>query len=260
LSATAPVPDQLSDGKVAAADFATRDLVLTATLTVRVSDVSTAVTKAEGLAVSAKGYVASETVAIDPAHRADDNANMTLRVPESAYPTAITALGKLGVLTSKQQSVEDVTDQLIDVRSRLSSAKAGISRLRTLLARTTSLGQIINLESELTKRESDLESLEHRVAALSRPVALATINVNLTKSVKAAAGHHRHRSGFIGGVLRGWHALTATVTAVLSALGSMLPFVLVAAAIAAAAVLGRRRLVAARAAGVPATRGDAVDG
>jgi Domain of unknown function (DUF4349) len=242
---SAPAP-QAAAAKIAPADLtalAGRDIVLTAELTVRVGDVAGAAHKAEQIASAAHGFVATEQITTDPAHPANDSATLTLRVPAAAYDATIQTLTGLGTRISAQRTTQDVTDQVVDTTSRLSTARASIARVRTLLDRATSLGQVISLESELSKREADLESLEQRLATLQHQVALATINVDLTRSATAAPSHrHRARSGFLGGVERGWHAFTRAGNGVLIAVGAVLPFGLVLAAVVVTIVLARRRI------------------
>jgi hypothetical protein len=222
-----------------------RDLILKAQLALRVDDVNKRVIEAETIARRAGGLIANEQVSSDPDAPGSDTATLTVRVPTSAYESTLTALSKLGNRLSAQRSVDDVTDQVIDTSSRLSTAKAGITRVRTLLNRASTLGQVISLESELTKRQADLESLERRLASLQKQVALATIDVQLSTSGKAfAAKTKKDRSGFVGGLRNGWDAFTSAGSAVLTAVGAALPFALLLATLIAAGLFLRRRRVA----------------
>lgn len=237
-SATAPVAAEAALSTIA---LAGRDLVLTASLTVRGNDVATMTRRTEQLVARVHGYVASEQVEGDPAQTGSDTATISLRVPQSSYATTVSAIAGLGTLVTKQQGAADVTDQVVDTSSRLATAKAGLARVRTLLDRATSLGQVIDLEAELSKREASLESLEQRLATLQRQVALATIEVTFSRNATAVSHHHQHHAGFVTGILNGWHAFTRTGNGLLTGLGAALPFVLALLAVLAGAVLVRRR-------------------
>jgi hypothetical protein len=220
--------------------LAGRDLVLTATLSVRAGDVAGVARRTEQLVAAAHGFVAAEQLHTDPANSRNDTATMSLRVPESAYDATIKSVEGLGVRIAEQRAVDDVTDQVVDTSSRVATAKAGLARVRTLLDRATSLGQVIDLESELSKREADLESLQRRLATLQRQVALATIDVTFSHSATAKQASH-HRSGFVGGITGGWHAFTRAGNGLLTAVGAVLPFALVLGAVAALVIVARRR-------------------
>jgi hypothetical protein len=219
-----------------------RDLVQTATVSVQVRDVAGATRKAEELVAKARGFVSDEQVHTDPAKPSEDNASMTVRVPDTAYDATIRALEGIGDRTFEQRSVQDVTDEIVDTSSRLATAKAGIQRVRTLLDSASSLGQVIQLESELTKREAELESMQRRLASLHRQVALSTITLSLSRSATAKPGAAKqHRSGFIGGITSGWHAFVSAVNGLLVAVGAVLPFALVLLAMVIGYVVIRRR-------------------
>jgi hypothetical protein len=221
-----------------------RDLILTADLTVRVVNVSAAARQAETATDRVNGLIAREDLSVDPDHPERDSARMTLRVPVPSYDATLIALAKLGTQISAHRGVEDVTDKVVDTASRISTAKASIGRVRTLLHQATTLGEIVDLESELTKRQADLESLQRRLASLRKQVDLATIELSLvtpdSKAVTAAPDEDR--DGFVGGLQAGWDAFTRSGKAVLEGVGAALPFALLLVVLAAAAVAFRRRV------------------
>src|SRR5262249_60272583 len=87
--------------------------------------------------------------------------------------------GNPGTGTGSTVSTQDVTSQVIDVAARLRSEQASVDRVRALLAQATSIGEIVSIESELTQREADLESLESQQANLNDLTALSTITATL---------------------------------------------------------------------------------
>ena len=198
-----------------------RQVIRTATVVVTTNNVSTAASRAQQIATGAGGYLSGENVS-------DDSATVTLSVPETQLDGVVAALGKLGTLTSQQEQSQDVTDQLVDVASRIATQQASVDRVRQLLAQATSISDIVQIEDELTKRESDLESMEHQQDELSGQAAMSTVNLQLAKSAplpppaKAAAP----APGFGSGIAGGWHALGETVRVVLLVLGAVLPFLL----------------------------------
>ena len=50
--------------------------------------------------------------------------------------------------------------QVADVDSRLKSAQAALDSLRTLLKKADTIGQVLQVEREISDREADLESLQ----------------------------------------------------------------------------------------------------
>jgi predicted lipid-binding transport protein (Tim44 family) len=97
---------------------------------------------------------------------------------------------------------------------------------------------VISVESELSQRESDLESLQSQQRALQGQTSLASITLTLQTAapaaVKPAPKHHHAQSGFVGGLTRGWHGFVAAAKAVATAVGTLLPFLVLLALLAAA--------------------------
>lgn len=198
-----------------------RSIIHTGDITVRVPDVDTAAAQAEALATAAGGYVGGDNRQIDAGR---SSAMLTLRVPAARFDATLSAVANLGTETGRTVSTQDVTSQVIDVAARLRSEQASVDRVRALLAQATSIGEIVSIESELTQRESDLESLESQQANLNDLTALSTITAELL-GPQAKAAATTKTTGFVGGVSRGWHAFVASMTWLVSVLGAILPFV-----------------------------------
>ncbi|HEY2695818.1 MAG TPA: DUF4349 domain-containing protein [Pseudonocardiaceae bacterium] len=197
-----------------------RQVIRTATVVVTTNNVSTAAARAEQIATGAGGYLSGENVS-------DDSATVTLSVPETQLDGVLAAVGKLGKVASQQEQSQDVTSQLVDVSSRIATQQASVDRVRQLLGQAKSISDVVQIEDELTKREADLESMEHQQDELTGQVAMSTVNVQIGKTapplpVQAAAP----AAGFGSGIAGGWHALGETVRIVLLVLGAALPFLL----------------------------------
>ncbi len=98
--------------------------------------------------------------------------------------------------------------------------------MRALLAKATTIGEIVSVESELTRREADLESLLAKQKALAGQTELATLNLTMSEPGKAPPPPQKDETGFVGGLKDGWKAFAATVTVLLTMLGALLPFLI----------------------------------
>lgn len=205
-----------------------RSIIYTGTVDVRVDDVDAATNTAQGLATGAGGFVFGERSSGTSSRSAD----LTLKVPSGAFQDVFAGLKRLGTVVSADQEAQDVTQQVVDLQSRLATQKASVARVRALMGKATTIGQIVDIEGELTSREADLESLEAQVQALSNEVALATITVHLAPK-GAPAPKPAHHNSFVSGVLAGWHAFAAMIVGVGTFVGAALPFLALFGALAA---------------------------
>lgn len=207
-----------------------RQVVRDATLELQVDNVAEATERARLIGSDHGGFVATEEFAAGAA-------SLTLRVASTELDAALTALGELGEVTSRTLGTQDVTEETVDLAARIGSQRASVERVRALLDRAVTIGEIVQVESELTWRQAELESLQQRAATLADQVALATVRVRLEgpEVASAAAG------GFGSGLAGGWDALRSAGRVVLIALGAVLPFAAVLALPMTAVLLWYRR-------------------
>ena len=243
--APAAVPEQgdagtgAADGKAApgadkgagsaAQPTVTRAIIKTGSLTLETPKVEESRQNAVTITAALQGQVASEDSGSDADGRIT-RANLVLKVPTASYETAIQRLSKLGTRTAIHQESSDVTEQVVDVDSRIASQRASLGRMRTLLTKANTIGEIVSVETELTRREADLESLLAKQKALASQTELATLNLVLAEPGKAPVEEKDDR-GFLAGLSGGWDAFTATFFALATAVGALLPFLIALALI-----------------------------
>ena len=90
-------------------------------------------------------------------------------------------------------------------------------------SRARDLGDIIAIESDLARRQADLDSLKSQQAWLADQTSLSTINVYLSRSGSVSPPEDDDR-GFLAGLAGGWKALQGATVLVLTAVGAVLPF------------------------------------
>ncbi|WP_336921792.1 DUF4349 domain-containing protein [Aquipuribacter sp. SD81] len=206
--------------------------IVTTTLDVAVEDVARAARQVRDAAVVAGGYVqAEETVGGE-----QPSAVLTLRVPVEGTGDVMTRAAALGQEVNRTSDVEEVETRIVDLESRVATQRAGVERVRSLLAGAEDLEDVLALERELTRRQADLEALDAQRAALTDRAALATVTVRLTlpedvEPVEAVA------PPFLRGLQGGWDALAASTGVVLVVVGSLLPFAVVALVLGGVALL-----------------------
>ncbi|PNE18951.1 DUF4349 domain-containing protein [Amycolatopsis sp. BJA-103] len=215
-----------------------RKLVRTASLELTTPNVADLISQVRVITQGAAGYTGQESTQ-------EKRATINVVVPSERLDGVLDQLGKLGKQVRREVTATDVTEQLVDVDSRLATQKASVERIRALLARATSVSEITSVESELTSREAELESLQKRRESLAGSVAMSTISVQIKAETVAAA--EESRGGFFGGLTDGWDAFLTFGGGLLTVIGAMAPFLLVFGIPAAALVwwLRKRRRPAA---------------
>ena len=154
------------------------------------------------------------------------SAHLVLRVPSADFGEAMTDLEDVADLKFSGRSAEDVTTQVIDTQVRLRAQRRSIARITTLLDRAQDLRDIVLIESQLTRRQADLDSLEQQSSYLRDQTSLATITVDIDHE-RAAAEEADDRTGFLAGLSAGWHGLVAVAVGLATAAVALLPWMVV---------------------------------
>ncbi|MEU3254541.1 DUF4349 domain-containing protein [Streptomyces sp. NPDC006997] len=210
-------------------------VIRTASLTVRVKDVPKALDAARAAAEGAGGFVGSESTTRD--EDGGEHTRVVLRVPTDAYEDVLTDLEGAGTLLERTAKAQDVTDEVVDVDSRVRTQRASVARIRELMDQATKLADVVTLEGELTGRQADLESLLARRAALKDRTSLATITLTLSGNPVPERAEDDDDPGFVDAVTGGWDAFVTMLRWLAVAIGALLPF---AAALALLALLWLR--------------------
>ncbi len=197
-----------------------RKLIRTASLSLTVPLVSDTVFDARAIVSGAGGYTGSQQVE-------RTRATMTLHVPSDQLDRVVDELSKLGEVVASTQAAEDVTEQLVDVESRVKTQRASLDRVRALLAKAVDIDEVVRIEAEVTRREADLESLLKRRESLSGQVAVSTVTLTLRQDSDAPAPPVVDDEGLGAAFKDGWSAFTGFVGSVAEAVARMLPFLVV---------------------------------
>jgi hypothetical protein len=212
-----------------------RQVITNGYVTITVDEPLDAAAEATRITESAGGRVDARTESA-PVDGTRGSATLEVRIPAEALTATLDKLKKLGNVQEVSLSSSDVTTVTQDLDARIRALSASVDRLLALLATATDTDTLIKLETAISDRQANLESLESERRYYADQTSLATVTLNLVSVTDAPA------DTFFTGVLTGWNAFVGFFAGLLVALGVLLPW-LVLAAIAAAItiVLVRRR-------------------
>jgi hypothetical protein len=158
-----------------------RDIIFTADMTVAVNDVAGAGEDATRQIEGLGGFLFGQRTTGSP----QPTSVLTFKIRPEDFQTALAALGAIGEIRSQEVSANDVTERIVDLESRITTATTSVSRLRALLSDATDIKAVVELEAELLARETELETLRGSLRTLQDQVALATIVLTLTEAASS---------------------------------------------------------------------------
>jgi hypothetical protein len=250
LGVTAGGQSAVQTAKLAPAD---QSIIYTASLTVQAANVTATAKRAIGIVVAAGGYTSDEQANSPKTGDTGRTVNLTLKVPVPAYQQVLGQLSSpaLGKQLSMQQEATDVTQQVADVDSLVTSQQAAIAALQGLLKRAASVSGLLQVQGQISADESTLNSLLAQQRSLDDETSYGTVTMTLVSRPHAVAHKKKpaSRHTFFTGLAAGWRALRHATAWVLTALGALLPFLVVIVVLAGIGYAGRRRFFGRRAAG-----------
>jgi hypothetical protein len=83
-----------------------------------------------------------------------------LRVPYDSVETTLAAISDRGIVQESSLNSVDVSLQKVDLDARLEVLNTGITRLQALLEEAATTADVVTIESALTERQSERDSLQ----------------------------------------------------------------------------------------------------
>lgn len=234
----------------AAPQTAERDQVVTGSVRMRVESAASAVQNAMAIVGRAGGRIdgRSET---PRSGDAPASATLTLRIPASRVGAVLARLGRLGSHITVSTQAADVTATHRDTAARIASLQRSIAAFQGFLATAKTTTDLISLESAISDRQAELESLQAQQRGLDDQISLATIVLDVREAAPAVA---RAPGDFGSGLVTGWAAFVSFVTWMLVILGVMTPWIALAGLVLAV-VFGLRWILRRRRPAGPAPTG-----
>ncbi|WP_167618845.1 DUF4349 domain-containing protein [Maribellus sediminis] len=108
--------------------------------------------------------------------------NLKIRIPSTNFENFINKIetGE-GEIKYKEIDARDVTDQFIDLETRLQNKKNYLKRYNELLAKAQTVKDILEIEEKIRVIEEEIESTTGRIKYLSDLVEYSTLDLTITK-------------------------------------------------------------------------------
>jgi hypothetical protein len=216
-----------SDGTKSDTDAVTADrqVITTGYVTVTVDDPMKAADDAVRIAEQAGGRIDGRNEYAPQDNTDKGSATLTLRIPADTLTATLDKLRELGTVQEVSLNSSDVTMVTQDLDARITALRASIDRMLVLQATATDIDSLIQLETAITDRQAELESLESQQRYYADQVSLSTVTLNLVSEYN---GPVAEPDTFLSGLLAGWNAFVAFFAGLLVALGVLLPWLIFA--------------------------------
>ena len=152
-----------------------RQLVLTASVTLRAKDPWAVSDLARSVATDLKGDVLSLQRSGAEEKR---SARLVMRVPADRFDAALERIGKLDAeLVASATEAKDVSDQFVDLTARLVSKQREEQQYLSVLTQARAVDDILKIDQALARVRTEIEQLQGTLNGLTARVDFSTITV-----------------------------------------------------------------------------------
>jgi hypothetical protein len=179
---------RISDQELAKGDasYTDRKIIRNAELNLQTPDPAAGQQRIESIAESLGGFLVDTDVkhSSAPSQSTPDTIiTVTLRVPSIRFAPALEAIRGVGNrVIDEKESGQDVTEEYIDLESRIRTEKALEDQFLQIMKQARSVSEALEVQKEISVVRGEIEKLEGRRRYLENKSALSTIKVVLQTS------------------------------------------------------------------------------
>jgi hypothetical protein len=158
-----------------------RMVIFNAEMDLRVENYEKARNALEQKANSYNGYIVQSS-----SSRYDDeqqSGTMTFRIPQENFQAFLNDAEGLAVkVNNRQVSGQDVTEEYVDIESRLKSKRAVEARLLEFMKQAQKTEDLLKISSDLASVQEEIEQIAGRKKFLENQTAFSTVTINLEEN------------------------------------------------------------------------------
>ena len=152
------------------------------------------------------GYIAKDKI-FDQKNRIIHR--LEIRVPADKFDKLLDKISKNAKnIDKKEIQVNDVTEEYVDIESRIKTKKEIVDRYKQLLRQAKTVDEILKIEKEIGKLREEIESIEGRLKYLQDRIAFSTLRVEYYQMQESP---FRFGSKFVNALTKGWDILLTVI-------------------------------------------------
>ena len=162
------------EAKALNADYSKRQIQRSGTINMKSRSLESSSEKSIALIAHHQAIITSSSLT-------DDRYKASIRVPSNNLSSLMQSLESVGKITSSHVSMDDVTAAYLDLEATLKNKRALRDRLRALLSQATKVEDILKIEKELSRVQTDLDQTDARMKSMRSKVAKSTLNLSIIR-------------------------------------------------------------------------------
>lgn len=157
---------------------------------------------------------------------------VVIRIPSDRFEDALRELRDIGRVESQYVDTQDVTDEFVDLESRIRNARTAERVLLSLMDEVATIADTIRVQNQLERVQENIERMRGRLRVLDDQTSFSTLAVDV---IEAGAPKEEDPED-AGALTKAWHdavdGFLGVISAVIVASGVLLPVAVMALVVA----------------------------
>jgi hypothetical protein len=163
-----------------------RKIIKVGWMRIAIKDYSKDLSIIKGIITKHQGYISNENESSTDYSLMN---NLTIRVPSVEFDSLVEDIvGVVYKVDNKNITLNDVTEEFIDVETRLKTKKEVEQRYLEILGKANTVQDILLVEQQLRVIREEIEAKEGRLKYLQNQVSLSTLNLEIHQDLAAKPG------------------------------------------------------------------------
>jgi hypothetical protein len=126
---------------------------------------------------------------------------ITMEVPVNDFAAVLTATERYGKTSNVSTNATDVTGQYVDLQARLTALEDSRQQYLTILAKATSIGDILSVQEQLDGIQQQIEQLQRQLQLLTSQTSYSKVTVTMSEGTPPPRPGPLPESGLV----QAWH-------------------------------------------------------
>lgn len=166
---------------------ANRKVIYTANLRIEVKDYQKTVTDIQNKVADFSGYIVDSSMHTNEEDGITEG-QITARIPQDKFRDFIDLVEEGSKVLNSSISGQDVTEEYVDLESRLESKRMVEKRLLSFMEQAEKTEDLLQISEDLAKVQEEIEQITGRMKYLQNKVDLATVTIQIQENSVSIAG------------------------------------------------------------------------
>ncbi|MGG2199370.1 DUF4349 domain-containing protein [Paenibacillus validus] len=164
-------------------DAYSRKIIYHANLSMQVENYADTETRVQEAVKRSGGYVLQFN---ESTSASEKSGTFVIKVPANGFQSLLVELEKINPSMRKSMEGQDVTEEYVDLSSRLKAKQLVESRLISFMEKATKADELVAFSSELGKVQEEIERIKGRMRYLEQNVSYSTIDLRIAQKIGSA--------------------------------------------------------------------------